>query len=98
MSEFEELLAKLLENAPELSRSVIEERIKEKKDKIGSGYLTDQGALFLVASDLGISLEETQKIEMDLKDIFVGAKEVTLQSRVLNLSPPKQFIKKDGLK
>ena len=96
MSEFEDLLSKLLENAPELSRSVIEERIKEKKDKIGSGYLTDQGALFLVASDLGVSLQESQKIEIALKDLFIGAKEVTLQSRVLNLSPAKQFIKKDG--
>ena len=96
MSEFEDLLSKLLENAPELSRSVIEERINEKKDKIGSGYLTDQGALFLVASDLGISLQESQKTEIELKDLFVGAKEVTLQSRVLNLSPAKQFMKKDG--
>ena len=96
MSEFEDLLSKLLENAPELSRSVIEERINEKKDKIGSGYLTDQGALFLVASDLGVSLQESQKIEIALKDLFIGAKEVTLQSRVLNLSPAKQFIKKDG--
>ena len=96
MSEFEDLLSKLLENAPELSRSVIEERINEKKDKIGSGYLTDQGALFLVASDLGISLESSQKREIELKDLYVGAKEVTLQSRVLNLSPAKQFIKKDG--
>ena len=96
MSEFEDLLSKLLENAPELSRSVIEERINEKKDKIGSGYLTDQGALFLVASDLGISLESSQKREIELKDLYVGAKEVTVQSRVLNLSPAKQFIKKDG--
>ena len=63
MSNFEELLSKLLEAAPELSRSVIEDRIAEKKDKIGSGYLTDQGALFLVASDLGISLEQSQRIE-----------------------------------
>ena len=96
MSEFEDLLSKLLENAPELSRSVIEERIAEKKKKIGSGYLTDQGALFLVASDLGISLQQSQTTEIELKDLFVGAKEVTLQSRVLNLSPAKQFNKKDG--
>jgi len=96
LSDFEELLSKLLEKIPELSRSVIEERIKEKKDKIGSGYLTDQGALFLVASDLGVSLEDSQKTEIELKDLFVGAKEVTLESRVLNMSPAKQFIKKDG--
>ena len=85
-----------LEAAPELSRSVIEDRIAEKKDKIGSGYLTDQGALFLVASDLGISLEQSQRIEIELKDLFVGAKEVTVESRILNMSPTKQFTKKDG--
>ena len=96
MSDFEELLSKLLDAAPELSRSVIEDRIKEKKDKIGSGYLTDQGALFLVASDLGISLEQSQKTEIALKDLFVGAKEVTVESRILNMSPTKQFTKKDG--
>ena len=96
MSNFEELLSKLLDSAPELSRSVIEDRIKEKKDKIGSGYLTDQGALFLVASDLGISLEESQKTEIELKDLFVGAKEVTVESRILNISPTKEFTKKDG--
>jgi len=96
LSNFEELLSKLLEAAPELSRSVIEDRIAEKKDKIGSGYLTDQGALFLVASDLGISLEQSQRIEIELKDLFVGAKEVTVESRILNMSPTKQFTKKDG--
>ena len=52
--------------------------------------------MFLVASDLGVSLEDSQKTEIELKDLFVGAKEVTLESRVLNMSPAKQFIKKDG--
>ena len=96
MSNFEELLSKLLDAIPELSRSVIEEKIKEKKDKIGAGYLTDEGALFLVAGDLGISLEKSQKTEIELKDIYVGAKEVTVESRVMNISPTKQFTKKDG--
>ena len=96
MSNFEELLTKLLDAIPELSRSVIEEKIKEKKDKIGAGYLTDEGALFLVAGDLGISLEKSQKTEIELKDIYVGAKEVTVESRVMNISPTKQFTKKDG--
>ena len=96
MSEFEELISKLLEKVPELSRSVIEERINEKKEKVGAGYLTDQGAMFLVAADLGVSLEQTQKSEVAIKDLYIGAKEVTLESRVLNISPTKQFTKKDG--
>ena len=96
MSEVEELISKLLEKVPELSRSVIEERINEKKEKVGAGYLTDQGAIFLVAADLGVSLEQAQKSEVAIKDLYIGAKEVTLESRVLNISPTKQFTKKDG--
>ena len=96
MSEFEELLSKLVERVPELSRSVIEERINEKKEKIGAGYLTDQGAIFLVAADLGVTLEQSQNPEVAIKDLYIGAKEVTLKSRVLNISPTKQFTKKDG--
>ena len=96
MSEFEELISKLLEKVPEISRSVIEERINEKKEKVGAGYLTDQGAIFLVAADLGVSLEQTQNAEVAIKDLYIGAKEVTLESRVLNISPTKQFTKKDG--
>jgi len=58
--------------------------------------LTDQGALFLIASDLGISLKQTQKVEINLKDLYVGAKDVSIESRVLNISPTKQFSRKDG--
>ena len=69
MSEFDSLIDKLLEQKPELSRSDIEEQIKLKKEKIGAGYLTDQGALFLIASDFGISLSGPLKVEMSLKEL-----------------------------
>jgi len=96
LSEFEELLKKIQEQKPELTKQNIDDRIKEKKEKIGTGYLTDQGALFLIASDLGISLKQSLKVEIGLKDIYVGAKDVSIESRVLNISPTKQFSRKDG--
>jgi replication factor A1 len=96
LSEFESLLNKLLEQKPELSRSDIQQMINKKKEKIGAGYLTDQGALFLIAADLGISLNEQLKVEMGLKDLYVGAKEITLETRVMNVYPAKQFSRKDG--
>lgn len=70
--------------------------INKKKEKIGAGYLTDQGALFLIASDLGVSLNEPLKVEMGLKDLYVGAKEITLETRIMNVYPAKQFSRKDG--
>jgi len=96
LSEFETLINKLLDLKPEFSRSDIEEMIKQKKDKIGAGYLTDQGALFLIAADLEVTLSEPLKVEMDIKDLYVGAKEVSLETRILNLAQPKQFTRKDG--
>ena len=96
MSELESLVNKLLELKPELTKSDLEEQIKQKKEKIGAGYLTDQGALFLIASDYGITLSEPMKSEIGLKDLYAGAKEISLETRVLNFSPAKQFSRKDG--
>jgi len=96
LSEFDSLLSKLLELKPDLSKSDVEALIAKKKEKIGAGYLTDQGALFLVASDLGITISEPPKSEISIKDLHAGAKEVTLQTRILNVSPKKQFSRKDG--
>jgi len=96
LSELENLIDKLLEQKPELTKGDIEEQIKEKKEKIGAGYLTDQGALFLIASDYGVTVSEPLKVEMGLKDLYAGAKEISLETRVLNLSSAKQFSRKDG--
>ena len=96
MSESQNLIDKLLEQKSELTKEIIDEKIAEKKEKIGAGYLTDQGALFLIASDYGVTLTESSKTEISLKDLYAGAKEVSLETRVLNLSPTKQFSRKDG--
>ena len=69
MSELENLIDKLLEQKTELTREQVEEQIKQKKEKIGAGYLTDQGALFLIASDYGVTLSEPLKVEMGLQDL-----------------------------
>ena len=96
LSEFENLIGELIEQKPELTRENIEEQIRLKKEKIGAGYLTDQGALFLIASDYGTILSESQKVELNIKDLYAGAKGISLETRVLNLSPAKQFSRKDG--
>ena len=96
MSQFDELLNNILNQKPEFTRENIEDKIRQKKEKIGPGYLTDEGALFLIASDLGITLTQSFKSEIGLKDLSIGAKDVSVKSRVLNISPAKQFSRKDG--
>ncbi len=96
MSESDDLLNKLLEQRPELTKAEVEEKIQQKKDKIGAGYLTDQGAIFLIAADYGISLTETKKTELSLKDLYAGAKDIQLMARVLSVTPTKNLTRKDG--
>ena len=48
LSEFEELLKKIQEQKPELTKQDIDGKIKQKMEKIGPGYLTNEGALFLI--------------------------------------------------
>ena len=96
MAELEELIAMLCKQKPELTREYIDEQIQLKKTKIGAGYLTDGGAVHLIAGDYGIKLDKPLKVEMEIKDLYAGAKEVSIESRVMNLSDTKEFEKKDG--
>src|SRR5918996_1500382 len=72
------------------------EILHEKKRKIGAGYLTDQGALFLVAADLGISLERNQSSLQKLKDLYVGARDISVVGRVISIYPTRTFMRKDS--
>ena len=94
--DFKGMLEIMLRQKPELSPEQVRDMIDEKKRKVGAGYLTDQGALFLVAADLGISFESVPKAQSGLKDIYVGAKEVTVTGRIMNIYPVHTFTKRDS--
>jgi replication factor A1 len=90
------MLETLLRQKPELNPEQVRDMIDEKKRKVGAGYLTDQGALFLVAADLGVSFENVQKTQSGLKDLYIGAKEVTVVGRIMNIYPVYKFTRKES--
>jgi len=97
MYDFDILIGELLRQKPELSRDEILRRIEDKKRTVGAGYLTDQGALFLVAGELGISLrKEDASSDLSIKDLYIGANDVTVVARVLAVYPVATYNKKDG--
>jgi replication factor A1 len=89
------MIESLLSQKPEINLEQLRELIDEKKRKIGAGYLTDQGALFLVAADLGISLANVRRANGAIKDLFVGAKDVSVVGRIMNIYPTRKFLRKD---
>jgi ssDNA-binding replication factor A large subunit len=94
--DFKGMLEILLRQRPELNAEQVRDLIDEKKRKVGAGYLTDQGALFLVAADLGVSFDNVSKIQTGLKDVYIGAKEVTVVGRIMNIFPIHKFTKRDS--
>jgi ssDNA-binding replication factor A large subunit len=94
--DFKGMLESLLRQRPELNPEQVRDLIDEKKRKVGAGYLTDQGALFLVAADLGVSFDNVSKLQTGLKDIYIGAKEVTVVGRIMNIYPIHKFTKRDS--
>jgi ssDNA-binding replication factor A large subunit len=94
--DFKAMVEILLEKKPEISAEEIKNLVDEKKRKIGAGYLTDQGALFLVAADLGISLERNQSSLQKLKDLYVGARDISVAGRVISIYPTRTFMRKDS--
>jgi replication factor A1 len=86
----------ILEEKQDLNFAKLKELIEEKKIKVGAGYLTDQGALFLVAADLGVSLEKTSKSEYSIKEVFIGARDVITVGRIMTINPIKTFLKRDS--
>jgi replication factor A1 len=96
MSDFDVLVDELLRNRPELTKEELMRRVKEKKDTVGAGYLTDQGALFLVAGELGVALQRSVSSDLAIKELRVGANDVTVVARVLGVYPVATYQKKDG--
>jgi ssDNA-binding replication factor A large subunit len=96
MSDFEELANELLRSRPELTKDELMLRVKQKRETVGAGYLTDQGALFLVAGEMGVTLRRMVSNELAIKELRIGANDVTTVARVLGVYPVSTYKKRDG--
>lgn len=94
--DYNKMIEILLEEKKEITFEKLRDMIEEKKRKVGAGYLTDQGALFLVAADLGVSFDKANKSENSIKDLFVGARDVSTIGRILSIHPIRSFLKRDS--
>lgn len=106
LSDFEKLTKRLMEKL-DLSKDQIMKMVESKKKRIGEGYLTNGGALFLIASDFGVTLAEELEIEKispidtitipnisknDLQDKFKLLKSDKTKKEISNTLIPYTFI------
>jgi replication factor A1 len=85
-----ELIEKIISSSGKSKREV-EQLIKAKKSKL-SGLLTDDGAAFMVARELGIELATQQEMHMvSIGQLQDGMQNVDLLVRAMHVFSPKSF-------
>lgn len=96
MYDFDSLMDEILRNRPEITREEVVSMVEDKKRTVGAGFLTDQGALFLIAGEMGVKLEQATVSDLTLNDLYVGANDITIVARVLALYPIAEYKRKEG--
>ncbi|MCJ7631316.1 OB-fold nucleic acid binding domain-containing protein, partial [Candidatus Bathyarchaeota archaeon] len=98
MTKKDEIVQKILQTIPDLTLDVVEKRISGKKSEVGK-LLTDEGAAYMVANELGIDLsgEKTLKTKITIKDITAGASDVTVTGKVVTIYQVRSFNRSNGV-
>ena len=96
-SAFGRLLSELASRSG-LSEEKLSELIQEKRTTVGGGYLTEQGALFLIAADLGVMIDFDQDGVHSLSELPNERSSVTVTCRILSVGVPKIFSRKSDTK
>ena len=96
-SGFGKLLSELASRSG-LSEAKLTELIQTKRTTVGGGYLTEQGALFLIAADLGVTIEYDHDRINSLSELPNDQNSVTIACRIMSVGVPKIFSRKSDTK
>ena len=93
-----DIIKKILSFRPELTENDLQSIIQKKRERAGY-LLTEEGAIYLLANELGIDLSNGRVARTDvrIRDLIVGANDATVIGRISAVSPIKTFRRKDGV-
>lgn len=83
-----------------LTKKEIQQLVTNKKDEL-KGLISDEGALFIIAKELGVDVKEENKdlmkdIEIYIKDIIPNMRNIVLIGRIKEIYKLSNFNRKDG--
>ncbi|MHA1931910.1 MAG: DUF2240 family protein [Promethearchaeota archaeon] len=95
----EAYINKIIENTG-LTRKEIQDMVVDKKNEL-KGLISEEGALFIIARELGVDVKEENKdlikdIEIFISDITPNMKNINLIGRVKEVHRVNKFNKNDG--
>jgi replication factor A1 len=85
-----------------LTRKEIQNLVEDKKNEL-KGLISDEGALFIIAKELGVDIKGESKdllkeIEIFISDITQNMKNITLYGRIKEIYNVNSFERNDGTK
>lgn len=89
MHDLNEIIEKIKEHT-NLNKNEIIEKINEKKREL-SNLISDEGAAYIIAKDLGIDLIKKRSYELKIKNIISGMRNINVIGRVLNIDDVREF-------
>lgn len=93
MYTLEEILEKITE-ATGMKKEEVLKRVEEKKREL-SNLISDEGAAYIIAKDLGITLIKRKSYDIKIGNIVAGMKNINVIGRVLDVSDVKTFERGD---
>lgn len=98
MSSLDNYIEKIQEETS-LSAIEIGKKIEQKKQKVGKGYLTDEGALFLIANDYGITVSSVKDKEKEVEKTSKPKQSIEKQNQSISkLDLDRKFTAIKGIK
>ncbi|MHA2473744.1 MAG: DUF2240 family protein [Promethearchaeota archaeon] len=95
----EAYINKILENTG-LTRKEIQDMVEDKKTDL-KGLISEEGALFIIARELGVDVKDENKdllkeIEVSISDITSNMKNITIVGRIKDIYRVNKFNRSDG--
>ena len=94
MPRFEEIVKSIVEKTG-IDEQEVMELIAKKQEEL-SNLVSQEGAAYIVARDLGLNLIERPKRNIEIKSIVPGIKSLNLTARIININNPLRF-ERDGV-
>ena len=93
MTDIDKLIDKVVEES-DIDSEEVRERMDKKKE-IMHGLLSDYGAIYAVAKELGVDLNQEEIIFTKISDV-TPQRSFNVVARVREIYPPREFSRKDG--
>lgn len=94
MYTLEEILEKIIETTG-MKREEVLKRIEDKKREL-SNLISDDGAAYILAKDLGIALIKRKSYDIKIGDIVAGMKNINVVGRIVEVNEIKSFERERG--